>query len=294
MVRNVLGEVTEIWAVSGDTVVPPVTFQNGWNIVYSQSGGLKPERTSFNFLFRQLYAMGLDVSQFGGALPYSATIDFKVDAFVTFSNNAYICIQANGPTTAVKAPTDIAFWKQVTNDNFYINASGVTLDLAGGDIDEVGTISGVGSTPLVIGSDTNTTGAVRENPTSSINTLHKAVSVAASSTTVILTLDQTQYQFKAGGRILVILEDVGSPNDGVATFELGLAAETLQPDSAVTTALTTLNEVTVGTTGVTFSVTSTKTGGVLNGQVLVNIITGANRAGTAKIRYDGFTRGNIS
>lgn len=111
MARNTDGEVTEIWAETGDTAIPPVTFVEGWDTTYSQTGGPKPERTSFNFLLKQLYSMGKDITDFGGGLPYSATIDFEVDAIVTSAGKAYLSLQANGPTTAIKDPaTEPSFW----------------------------------------------------------------------------------------------------------------------------------------------------------------------------------------
>ena len=111
MARNINGEVAEIWADNGDTAAPPVTFDEGWPLNYSQTGGAKPSRTGFNFLFKELYSMGKDISQFGGSLPYSATIDFEVDAIITSAGVLYIALQANGPASAVKDPaTNPLFW----------------------------------------------------------------------------------------------------------------------------------------------------------------------------------------
>lgn len=116
MARNANGEITDIWANAGDTAIPPVTFTEGWDITYSQTGGPKPERTSLNFLLKQLYSMGLDISQFGGSLPYSQMIDFEVDAIVTEAGSLFICLLANGPGTAVKIPGaggSETFWSQL-------------------------------------------------------------------------------------------------------------------------------------------------------------------------------------
>jgi len=75
-------------------------------------GGIAPERGDFNALFKYLgeyiyYAMQ------GGVYTYATTYDYTAGNFVLHEGSLYLCIAANGPSSAVKYPTDTAYWRQL-------------------------------------------------------------------------------------------------------------------------------------------------------------------------------------
>lgn len=85
---------------------PPITQQP------LDEGGLAPERGDFNALFKYLgeyiyYAMQ------GGVYTYVTTYDYTAGNFVLHEGSLYLCIAANGPGSAVKYPTDTAYWRQL-------------------------------------------------------------------------------------------------------------------------------------------------------------------------------------
>lgn len=45
---------------------------------------------------------------------YDATLDYELDNEIYYNGNKYRCIQANGASTTVKAPTDSAYWQNIT------------------------------------------------------------------------------------------------------------------------------------------------------------------------------------
>ena len=87
MARNTDGIFDEVWADSGDTAEPSFDRDEGWPLEYSQAGGSAPARTTFNLLFKELYALGVDVNKYGGALPWAATVSYDIDAIVVGSDN---------------------------------------------------------------------------------------------------------------------------------------------------------------------------------------------------------------
>ena len=75
-------------------------------------GGIAPERGDFNALFKYLgeyiyYAMQ------GGVYTYVTTYDYTAGNFVLHEGSLYLCIAANGPGSAIKYPTDAAYWRQL-------------------------------------------------------------------------------------------------------------------------------------------------------------------------------------
>lgn len=98
--------VDEKWADTGDTGNPnAVAPLVGWPLVYSQEGGSTPSRLLFNLLFQKLFTLGIDVNQYGCFMPYAATIDYPIGAYVQGSDFiAYKCLIANGPASAVVGP----------------------------------------------------------------------------------------------------------------------------------------------------------------------------------------------
>jgi hypothetical protein len=104
--RDSDGILTIKWANAGDTGLPVGFDRNyGWPLAYSQAGGSKPERIAFNLLFKELSALGLDVNKFGCFMPYAATINYVVGAYVQGSDlNMYQCLIANGPSSSIVNP----------------------------------------------------------------------------------------------------------------------------------------------------------------------------------------------
>ena len=98
-------------------------------------GGIAPERGDFNALFKYLgeyiyYAMQ------GGVYSYVTTYDYTAGNFVLHGGSLYLCIAANGPGSAVKYPTDAAYWRQlaltsqlptVNNGTLTIQKDGATV-----------------------------------------------------------------------------------------------------------------------------------------------------------------------
>lgn len=85
---------------------PPITQQP------LDEGGLAPERADFNALFKYLgeyiyYAMQ------GGVYTYVTTYNYTAGNFVLHEGSLYLCIASNGPGSAVKYPTDTAYWRRL-------------------------------------------------------------------------------------------------------------------------------------------------------------------------------------
>ena len=114
-------------AASGNKTIPPETAaaagsgrlsqQEGFGIVNSQpltQGGIPPFRQDFNGIFN-LFSQFLLWYQQGGIMKYSNAFDYEVGNEIVYQNNKYRCIQANGPASTVKAPTDAAYWEKLVN-----------------------------------------------------------------------------------------------------------------------------------------------------------------------------------
>ena len=101
-------------------------------------GGIAPERGDFNALFKYLgeyiyYAMQ------GGVYTYVTTYNYTAGNFVLHEGSLYLCIAANGPGSAIKYPTDAAYWRRlalmsdipavptVGNGTITVQASGATI-----------------------------------------------------------------------------------------------------------------------------------------------------------------------
>ena len=114
---------------STNGLFPPITQQP------LDEGGLAPERADFNALFKYLgeyiyYAMQ------GGVYTYVTTYNYTAGNFVLHEGSLYLCIAANGPGSAIKYPTDKAYWRQlaltsqlptVNNGTLTIQKDGATV-----------------------------------------------------------------------------------------------------------------------------------------------------------------------
>lgn len=90
-------------------------------------GGVAPKRADFNGIFNALSLATLWQQQ-GGFYAYDATTDYEVGNVIEYNNDLYKCLTANGPSSAVKAPTDTTVWSKVMTaaDNVETNISKTT------------------------------------------------------------------------------------------------------------------------------------------------------------------------
>ena len=91
------------------------SWQEGFPAITSEpfsSGGVAPKRADFNGIFNALSLATLWQQQ-GGVYAYDNTTDYEVGNVVLYSGDLYKCLSANGPSSAVKAPTDATVWAKV-------------------------------------------------------------------------------------------------------------------------------------------------------------------------------------
>ena len=79
-------------------------------------GGVAPQRTDFNTLFK-LLGDNIFYIQQGGVFSYSDTADYERGALVKYNNELYLCIQDNSSLNQ-HAPTDAEYWKKVATEDF--------------------------------------------------------------------------------------------------------------------------------------------------------------------------------
>ena len=98
-------------------------------------GGIAPERGDFNALFKYLGEYLFYLMQ-GGMFSYSTDYDYTAGNLVMHEGSLYLCIASNGPGSAVKYPTDAAYWRQlaltsqlptVNNGTLTIKNNGATV-----------------------------------------------------------------------------------------------------------------------------------------------------------------------
>lgn len=120
-------KLTSRFAKNGSKKVPPSTAAlagsgrasqlEGFKKINSTplgQGGIPPYREDFNGIF-YLFSQFLLWYQQGGIMSYDATLDYEVNNEVYYNNTKYRCIQNNGASTTVKAPTDTTYWEVINN-----------------------------------------------------------------------------------------------------------------------------------------------------------------------------------
>ena len=120
-------KITSRFAKNGSKKVPPSTASQAGSGRASQlegfkkinstplsQGGIPPYREDFNGIF-YLFSQFLLWYQQGGIMKYDATLDYEVNNEVYYNNTKYRCIQNNGASTTVKAPTDTSYWEVINN-----------------------------------------------------------------------------------------------------------------------------------------------------------------------------------
>lgn len=107
------------------------SWQEGFPAITSEpfaQGGVAPKRADFNGIFNALSA-AIVWNQQGGVYAYDVTTDYEVGNVVEYNNDLYRCLAANGPSSAVKAPTDTTVWSKVMTA---ADVAALYLPLSGG------------------------------------------------------------------------------------------------------------------------------------------------------------------
>ena len=120
-------KITSRFAKNGSKKVPPSTASQAGSGRASQlegfkkinatplgQGGIPPYREDFNGIF-YLFSQFLLWYQQGGIMNYDSTLDYEVNNEIYYNGTKYRCIQNNGASTVVKAPTDASYWEVINN-----------------------------------------------------------------------------------------------------------------------------------------------------------------------------------
>ena len=136
-------------------------------------GGIAPERGDFNALFKYLgeyiyYAMQ------GGVYTYVTTYNYTAGNFVLHEGSLYLCIAANGPRSAIKYPTDAAYWRRLAlmSDIPAVPTVGngkITVQASGTSIGSFTVNQGGNSTINIPGATVNAFGVVKADELGAYN-----------------------------------------------------------------------------------------------------------------------------
>jgi len=98
-------------------------------------GGIAPERGDFNALFKYLGEYLFYLMQ-GGMFSYSTDYDYTAGNLVMHEGSLYLCIASNGPSSAVKYPTDADYWRQLalTSQLPIVNNGTLTIQKNGSNV----------------------------------------------------------------------------------------------------------------------------------------------------------------
>ena len=128
---NVLPATTPTGSGRASTsgLFPPVTQ------LPLDQGGIAPERGDFNALFKYLGEYLFYLMQ-GGMFSYSTDYDYTTGNLVMHEGSLYLCIASNGPGSAVKYPTDAAYWRQLalTSQLPTVNNGTLTIQCNGSNV----------------------------------------------------------------------------------------------------------------------------------------------------------------
>lgn len=127
-------KIPKAFAASGDRNIIPestgalglVSWNEGFPAITStpfSEGGIAPKRADFNGIFNALSLATLWQQQ-GGFYAYDNATDYEVGNVVLYSGDLYKCLSANGPSSAVKAPTDATVWAKVILTTATTSAAG--------------------------------------------------------------------------------------------------------------------------------------------------------------------------
>ena len=98
-------------------------------------GGIAPERGDFNALFKYLGEYLFYLMQ-GGMFSYTTDYDYTAGNLVMHGGSLYLCIASNGPGSAIKYPTDTAYWRQLalTSQLPTVNNGTLTIQRNGSNV----------------------------------------------------------------------------------------------------------------------------------------------------------------
>ena len=98
-------------------------------------GGIAPERGDFNALFKYLGEYLFYLMQ-GGMFSYTTDYDYTAGNLVMHGGSLYLCIASNGPGSAIKYPTDVAYWRQLalTSQLPTVNNGTLTIQRNGSNV----------------------------------------------------------------------------------------------------------------------------------------------------------------
>lgn len=95
-------------------------------------GGIAPERGDFNALFKYLGEYLFYLMQ-GGTFSYTTDYDYTAGNLVMHGGSLYLCIASNGPESAIKYPTDAAYWRQLALTS-QVNNGTLTIQRNGSNV----------------------------------------------------------------------------------------------------------------------------------------------------------------
>ncbi|MEE3405210.1 MAG: hypothetical protein VZR73_14110 [Acutalibacteraceae bacterium] len=127
-------------------------------------------------------------------MKYNAALDYEVGNEITYSGSKYRCIQANGPASSVKAPTDTSYWEKLVNTPgavLYNQAQSLSSAQKQQARDNIGAISSAPSIEAVLyGQNQNLTAAQKQTARTNIGAMDAATyygkTLAADSDNVYL------------------------------------------------------------------------------------------------------------
>lgn len=210
-------KLSGVIAATGDKRIPPATAaaagvgrlsqEKGFGSINSKpltQGGVPPFREDFNGIFN-LFSQFLLWYQQGGIMKYSNAIDYEVGNEITYSGSKYRCIQANGPASSVKAPTDTSYWEKLVNTPgavLYDQAQSLSSAQKQQARDNIGAISSAPSIEAVLyGQNQNLTAAQKLTARTNIGAMDSDTHYGKS-----LDVDTTNlYLNDQGGSHLTIL-----------------------------------------------------------------------------------------
>lgn len=121
--------------------------------------------------------------------------------------------------------------------------------------------------------------------------LKKMVTVSSDTTTTLLTIDSNgSYSCIGGGELLIVFVDVGSPW-GVYVWKGLLTMRTVQFGSMYSSGIQEISSRNNLDGTFTVSSSTSKTGGVADGKLIVTATTSSGIAGTAHVSFNGWTTG---
>ena len=78
--RDPNGVFSTPFADTGDKSAPPFSVTTGWPVSYESTS--IPARETFNYLYNQLYALGVDINKMGAAMSWDIVITYVQFAVV--------------------------------------------------------------------------------------------------------------------------------------------------------------------------------------------------------------------